>query len=141
MKRLTADVAKAALSEEEQYYNCVYCKKDKNREYDGLVCYRDGDREMNLLDFIRDINEAANAEPLPEDNGDLDRLMYMHENNLSEFRNFRDRLAFIYCNLCSMAELRDLVEAYENTGMTPAEAQLIILMENFDYSIRHRTEN
>ena len=118
MKRLTVDKGTKDMTMIELAHNCCYTK---NKE----AWYRDYDKDMSARDFARNImvkhgfwkgNEdgtLASQELMKDDVFDdtmLDLLQFGEEDQ-------EGLIALFYRNLWAMAELRDTLKAYEDTGV------------------------
>ena len=111
MKRLTVDKTAREMSGVELAHNCMYAR-------DRWARYRDFDKDMDLFDFIREFANAEKTE-LPADNEVvaemlLDGLQYSIGNPFG-------RVALVYNLMWAMADLRERLKAYEDTGLTPEE--------------------
>lgn len=111
MKRLTVDKTAREMSGVELAHNCMYAR-------DRWARYRDYDNDMDLFDFIREYGKAEKTE-LPADNEVvaemlLDGLQYSIGNPFG-------RVALVYNLMWAMADLRETLKAYEDTGLTPEE--------------------
>ena len=111
MKRLTVDKTAREMSGVELAHNCMYAR-------DRWARYRDFDKDMDLFDFIREFANAEKTE-LPADNEVvaemlLDGLQYSIGNPFG-------RVALVYNLMWAMADLRETLKAYEDTGLTPEE--------------------
>lgn len=111
MKRLTVDKSAREMTGIELAHNCMYSR-------DRWARYRDFDKDMDLFDFIRVFANAEKTE-LPADNEEaadmlLDGLQYSIDNPFG-------RVALVYNLMWAMADLRERLKAYEDTGLTPEE--------------------
>lgn len=111
MKRLTTNKEAREMTGIELAHNCMY-------SYDGWARYRDFDKDMDLFDFIREFAKAEN-EGLPADNevaADMlmDGLQYGIDNPFG-------RVALVYNLMWAMADLRETLMEYEDTGLAPKE--------------------
>lgn len=111
MKRLTVDKSARDMTGVELAHNCMYAR-------DRWARYRDFDKDMDLFDFIREFANAEKTE-LPADNEVaaemlLDGLQYSIGNPFG-------RVALVYNLMWAMADLRETLKAYEDTGLTPEE--------------------
>lgn len=111
MKRLTVNKSAREMTGIELAHNCMY-------SHDGWARYRDFDKDMDLFDFIREFAKAEN-EGLPADSEVvaemlLDGLQYGIDNPFG-------RVALVYHLMWAMADLRETLKAYEDTGLAPEE--------------------
>ncbi|WP_321028203.1 DUF551 domain-containing protein [Eisenbergiella tayi] len=111
MKRLTVDKSAREMTGTELAHNCMYA-------HDRWARYRDFEKDMDLFDFIRVFANAEKTE-LPADNEEaadmlLDGLQYSIDNPFG-------RVALVYNLMWAMADLRERLKAYEDTGLTPEE--------------------
>ena len=111
MKRLTVDKSAREMTGTELAHNCMYAR-------DRWARYRDFDKDMDLFDFIREFAKAENV-GLHDDNEVaaemlLDGLQYSIDNPFG-------RVALVYNLMWAMADLRERLKAYEDTGLTPEE--------------------
>ena len=111
MKRLTVDKSAREMTGTELAHNCMYAR-------DRWARYRDFDKDMDLFDFIRVFANSEKTE-LPADNEEaadmlLDGLQYSIDNPFG-------RVALVYNLMWAMADLRERLKAYEDTGLTPEE--------------------
>lgn len=112
MKRLTVEKTVREMTGTELAHNCMYAR-------DRWAWYRNFDKDMNLLDFIREFGKVEKAGALPADNevlGEmlLDGLQYGIDNPFG-------RVALVYNLMWAMADLREGLKAYEDTGLTPEQ--------------------
>ncbi len=116
MKRLTVEKPVREMNMSELSHNCVYIK-------DGWVQYRDYDTDIDLLEFIRNLNNNIGASQLPKDR---EILEFVLNENLQYPLTDRDGLiAFIYNLMWNMAELRQKLIPYEDLGVTPEQIREI----------------
>lgn len=113
MKRLTVDKSAGEMTGTELAHNCMYAR-------DRWARYRDFDKDMDLFDFIRGFANDEKIE-LPADNEVaaemlLDGLQYGIDNPFG-------RVALVYNLMWAMADLRECLKAYEDTGLTPDQIQ------------------
>ena len=111
MKRLTVDKSAREMTGTELAHNCMYAR-------DRWARYRDFEKDMDLFDFIRVFANSEKTE-LPADNEEaadmlLDGLQYSIDNPFG-------RVALVYNLMWAMADLRERLKAYEDTGLTPEE--------------------
>lgn len=111
MKRLTVDKSAGEMTGTELAHNCMYAR-------DRWARYRDFDKDMDLFDFIRGFGKAEKIE-LPADNEVtaemlLDGLQYGIDNPFG-------RVALVYNLMWAMADLRETLKSYEDTGLTPEQ--------------------
>lgn len=111
MKRLTVDKSAREMTGTELAHNCMYAR-------DRWARYRDFDKDMDLFDFIRGFANAEKIE-LPADNEVaaemlLDGLQYGIDNPFG-------RVALVYNLMWAMADLRETLKSYEDTGLTPEQ--------------------
>lgn len=129
MKRLTVNKDTKDMTMVELAHNCCYVK-------DGEAWYRDYDKDISARDFIRRImvkhgywkeNEdgiLASQELLKDETFDdtmIDLLQFEEEDR-------EGLIALFYRNLWAMAELRDTLKAYEDTGLEPIQIKHIKAM-------------
>lgn len=110
MKRMTTKKPVKEMNMMELAHNCMYAK-------DGWARYRDFEIDMDLRDFIRKYNDAVGGEPLPEDNDELgEELM----DNLQYGIDYEPgRVALIYRLMWALADVREALMRYEDTGIEP----------------------
>ena len=107
MKRTTIEKPAGEMNMVELAHNCMYAK-------DRWAWYRDYDSDMDLRDFIRKFSEAEGASELPEDNEALSDILM---DNLQYGINDPDGRTALVCRLMwAMADLRETLMEYENTG-------------------------
>lgn len=109
MKRLTVDKSAREMTGTELAHNCMYAR-------DRWARYRDFDKDMDLFDFIRGFANAEKIE-LPADNEVaaemlLDGLQHGIDNPFG-------RVALVYNLMWAMADLRETLKSYEDTGLAP----------------------
>lgn len=129
MKRLTVNKDTKDMTMVELAHNCCYVK-------DGEAWYRDYDKDISARDFIRRImvkhgywkeNEdgiLASQELLKDETFDdtmIDLLQFGEEDQ-------EGLIALFYRNLWAMAELRDTLKEYEDTGLEPIQIKHIKAM-------------
>lgn len=109
MKRMTTEKPVKEMNMMELAHNCMYAK-------DGWARYRNFEIDTDLRDFIRKFSEAEGSE-LPDDNETLDDILM---DNLQYGINDPDgRTALVYRLMWAMAELREALMRYEDTGIEP----------------------
>lgn len=114
MKRLTVEKPASEMNMVELAHNCMYAK-------DRWAWYRDYDSDMDLRDFIRKFSEAEGVSKLPEENEALADILM---DDLQYGINDPDgRTALVYRLMWAMADLRETLMDYENTGMSPKEIE------------------
>lgn len=111
MKRLTVDKPAREMTGIELAHNCMYSR-------DGWARFQNFDKDEDLFDFIRKFAKAEN-EGLPDDDEMvaeilLDGLQYGIDNPFG-------RVALVYNLMWAMADLRETLKAYEDTGLDPEE--------------------
>ena len=106
MKRLTVEKPASEMNMVELAHNCMYAK-------DRWAWYRDYDSDMDLRDFIRKFSEAEGIE-LPDDNKTLDDILM--DNLQYGINDPNGRTALVYRLMWAMADLRETLMEYENTG-------------------------
>lgn len=117
MKRTTIEKPAGEMNMVELAHNCMYAK-------DRWAWYRDYDSDMDLRDFIRKFSEAEGASELPEDNEALSDILM---DNLQYGINDPDgRTALVYRLMWAMADLRETLMEYENTGVNPKEIENLL---------------
>lgn len=129
MKRLTVNKDTKDMTMVELAHNCCYVK-------DREAMYRDYDKNLSARDFIRDImvkhgswqgNEdgiLASRELLKDETFDdtmIDLLQFGEEDQ-------EGLIALLYRNLWAMAELRDTLKEYEDTGLEPEQVKYLNAM-------------
>lgn len=111
MNRLTIDKASGEMTMTELAHNCMYV-------CDRWAWYRDFEQEMDLRDFIRAFSKAEGKE-LTEDNEELEEDLY---NNLQYgIDDTSGRVALVYRLMWALADLRERLKSYEDTGLQPGE--------------------
>lgn len=116
MRRLTIEKPAKEMNMTELAYNCMYAK-------DGWAWYRDFDHAMDLRDFIREFSAAVGACELPEDNEELDEVLI--DDLQYDIDNPSGRVALIYRLMCAMADLREMLKAYEDIELMPEELVML----------------
>lgn len=126
MNRLTVNKDTKDMTMVELAHNCCYIK-------DREAMYRDYDKDISARDFIRDImvkhgswqgNEdgiLASQELLKDETFDdtmIDLLQFGEEDQ-------EGLIALLYRNLWAMAELRDTLKEYEDTGLYPERVKYL----------------
>ena len=114
--RLTTEITTHDMNTVELALNSAYIDADKN------VRYRDYDRDVDarqltvkLLDVLADTpNEFISDE-------DFD--MYMAELLSDPIDSIDGLIALFYRNLWAMAELRERLKEYEDTGLSPEDIE------------------
>lgn len=129
MKRLTVNKDTKDMTMVELAHNCCFVKN-------GEAWYRDYDKDISARDFIRRImvkhgywkeNEdgiLASQELLKDETFDdtmIDLLQFGEEDR-------EGLIALLYRNLWAMAELRDALKEYEDTGLEPIQIKHIKAM-------------
>lgn len=142
MKRLTVNKDTKDMTMVELAHNCCYVK-------DGEAWYRDYDKDISARDFIRRImvkhgywkeNEdgiLASQELLKDETFDdimIDLLQFGEEDR-------EGLIALFYRNLWAMAELRDTLKAYEDTGLYPVRIKMLNSMYQGGLRDRKRMED
>ncbi len=116
MKRLTVEKPASEMNMIDLAHNCMYAK-------DRWAWYRDYDSDMDLRDFIRKFSEAEGIE-LPDDNKTLDDILV--DNLQYGINDPNGRTALVYRLMWAMADLRETLMDYENTGVNPKEIEGMI---------------
>lgn len=117
MKRTTIEKPACEMNMVELAHNCMYAR-------DRWAWYRDYDSDMDLRDFIRKFSEAEGASELPEDNEALSDILM---DDLQYGINDPDgRTALVYRLMWAMADLRETLMDYENTGVNPKEIENLL---------------
>ena len=116
MKRTTIEKPASEMNMVELAHNCMYAK-------DGWAWYRDYDSDMDLRDFIRRFSEAEGSE-LPDDNETLDDILM--DNLQYGINDPHGRTALVYRLMWAMADLRETLMDYENTGVNPKEIENLL---------------
>lgn len=137
MNRLTVDKDTKDMNMVELAHNGCYVK---NKE----AWYRDYDKDLTARDFVRNImvkhglwqesedGILASQELMKDDIFDdtMFDLLQFGEEDKEGF------IALFYRNLWAMAELRDTLKAYEDTGLYPAQIKMLNSM--YQDSLRDR---
>lgn len=146
MKRLTVNKDTKDMTMVELAHNCCYVK-------DGEAWYRDYDKDISARDFIRRImvehgfwqkgekSILASQELLKDETFDdtmIDLLQFGEEDK-------EGFIALFHRNLWAMAELRDTLKAYEDTGLHPVQIKMLNSMyqdrkKMEDYYCNHRQQ-
>lgn len=117
MHRITTKKPAKEMNMTELAYNCMYAK-------DGWAWYRDFETDMDLRDFIRNYNVAAGGTPLSEDNEELG------EELLDDLQYGIDyapgRAALMYRLMWALADMREALMGYEDTGLTPDQIEALL---------------
>lgn len=117
MKRTTIEKPAGDMNMVELAHNCMYAK-------DRWAWYRDYDSDIDLRDFIRRFSEAEGASKLPDDNEALaDILMDDLQYGINDPNG---RTALVYRLMWAMADLRETLMEYENTGVNPKEIENLL---------------
>ena len=142
MERLTVDKDTKDMTMVELAHNCCYGK-------DSEAMYRDYDKDISARDFIRSImvkhgfwkenkdSILASQELLKDDIFDdsmIDLLQFGEEDQ-------EGLIALLYRNLWAMAELRDTLKAYEDTGLYPEQIKMLHSMYLDSLEYIKRTED
>ena len=117
MERLTMDKPVGEMSMLELAHNCCYIK-------DGYARYRDYEKDYNTIDFILYLRIAYNFSYLPENEDAFDTQMLEDLQHGPE--KIEGLIALFYRNLWAMAELRERLKGYEDTGLTTTMIQDLI---------------
>lgn len=112
MKRLTSDKKTKEMTMTELAHNCMHVRG-------RYAWYRNYDKDMNLFDFIRVFNEAEKSSDLPADDEVLAEILT--DNLQYDIDNPAGRVALVYCIMWAMADLREVLKGYEDTGVTPEQ--------------------
>ena len=150
MKRLTVNKDTKDMNMVELAHNGCYVK---NKE----AWYRDYDKDLSARDFVRNImvkhgfwqegkdSILASQELMKDDIFDdtMFDLLQFGEEDREGF------IALFYRNLWAMAELRDTLKAYEDTGLYPEQIKMLNSMyqdslrdrkKMEDYYFKHRQQ-
>lgn len=115
MDRLTTEKPVKDMTMTELALNGCYIDKT------GWARYRDYDTDIDARDFARKLLERYEPDPLiPEETGDLEELLF-DELQYGALDHAGSLVALVYMMICSMAELRAHLAAYEDTGLEPEE--------------------
>ena len=117
MKRLTVEKPASEMNMVELAHNCMYAK-------DRWAWYRDYDSDMDLRDFIRRFSVAEGASKLPDDNEILDIILM--DDLQYGINDPNGRTALVYRLMWAMADLRETLMDFENTGVNPKEIEGMI---------------
>ncbi len=122
MKRLTVNKDTKDMNMVELAHNCCYVK---NRE----AMYRDYDKDLSARDFIRDIMVKHGFWKENKD-GTLASQELLKDDTMIDLMQFGEGdpeglIALLYRNLWAMAELRDTLKAYEDTGVCPEQVKYL----------------
>ena len=112
MKRTTTEKPAKEMNMTELAHNCMY---QKNR----WAWYRDYDSDMDLRDFIRRFGQAEGASKLPDDDGDLAEVLM--DDLQYDINDPNGRTALVYRLMWALADVREALMRYEDTGLTPEE--------------------
>lgn len=150
MNRLTVNKETKDMTMVELARNCCYIK-------DREAMYRDYEKNLSARDFIRRImvkygyweeNEDSilAREELINDETFDDTIIDLFQFGEDDQEGL---IALLYRNLWAMAELRDTLKAYEDTGLTPEQIKILNGMYHRDlrnvekiedYYTRHRQQ-
>lgn len=110
MRRTTTEKSVKDMNMMELAHNCMFSRN-------GWAWYRDFDREMDLRDFIREFSAAEGVCDLSGDNDELE------EELLDDLQYDIDyapgRVALMYRLMWALADVRETLMEYEDTGLTP----------------------
>jgi len=110
MERLTKDDVKN-MGMVELSHNQVFVK-------DGWAWYRDYDREISAISFVKEMF-ARNGIEYPENEEEFGD--YMIDLLQDGYETIDGMIAMIYRLIWSMADVRENLKTYEDTGLTPEE--------------------
>lgn len=118
MKRLTTDKPTKEMTMTELAHNCMISK-------DQWAVYRDYDQEIDLQDLIIQLSQdLPGSRYWPMEKEHIDELLCEYlQLPLSDPDGL---LGFIYRNLWAMADLRERLKAYEDTGLKPEAIKAIV---------------
>ena len=126
MDRLTTNKPAGEMTMTELAHNGCY------RGEDGWARYRDYDTDIDARDLARKLLERYEPEqPLPEENRALEDLLF-DELQYGPLDHAGALVALVYNMIWSMADLRERLAAYEDTGLEPDEVRGLLT--------QHRTE-
>lgn len=131
MKRLTSDNV-SEMDVRQLALNQVYIGPDR------WVQYVEGpDRECSVCDLIRTASEALDVElPILSDENLFDLMADWLQYGAEEPEGV---VAILYRALCAMAEVRDKLSRYEDTGLEPEEVKTAIdnAAKEFELTPKH----
>lgn len=113
MERLTKENVKE-MGMYELSHNQVFVK-------DGWAWYRDYEREVSAVDLAKEMF-ARNGIEYPTDQEDFDE--YMLDLLSDGYETVDGMIAMIYRLIWSMADIRESLKAYEDTGLTSEQVSL-----------------
>lgn len=119
MKRLTSDKPVAEMGVLELAHNSCYAANGEAR-------YRDYELDIDARSLVRKLlKELANGNDAFSCNEDLDQWMvdYLQDG----MDSIEGLIALFYRNLWAMADLRERLKAYEDTGLSPEQ---LVEMDN-----------
>jgi hypothetical protein len=115
MERLTKENVKE-MNMLELSHNQVFVR-------DGWAWYRDYDREVSAVSLVKEMF-ARNGIEYPTDQEEFGD--YMLELLADGYETIDGMIAMIYRLIWSMADVREALKSYEDTGLTPEEIKGLI---------------
>jgi hypothetical protein len=112
MERLTLENVKE-MGMYQLAHNHVFVK-------DGWAWYRDYERELSVIDFIKEI-ACRNGIELPSDDDEFGDIMM--DNLQDGYQTMDGMIAMYYVSLWGMADIRETLKPYEDTGLKPEEIE------------------
>lgn len=131
MKRLTSDNV-SEMDVRQLALNQVYIGPDRRARY-----VEGPDRECSVCDLIRTASEALDVElPILSDENLFDLMADWLQYGAEEPEGV---VAILYRALCAMAEVRDKLSRYEDTGLEPEEVKTAIdnAAKEFELTPKH----
>lgn len=113
MKRLTTNKNVSDMGMYELAHNCCYAK-------DRTARYRDFEMDMDARDFARNLMTTLTDDELPVDDDAFDEEV-LENLQYDPFGSVIGLIALFYRNLWAMADLRERLQAYEDTNLTPEQ--------------------
>lgn len=124
MDRLTTNKPVQDMSMTELAHNGCYVGEN------GWARYRDYDADIDARDLARKLLERYEPEQhIPEEDGALEEFLY-DECQFSATDHMGALVALVYNMIWSMADLRERLAAYEDTGLEPEEIKHIAEIDN-----------
>lgn len=114
--RLTTDKDVSEMSMVELAHNCCYAKDRKAR-------YRDYDDDIDARDMARVLMKKYAKVELSQDDERFEQEMCEYLECGSDICEF---IATFYRNMWAMANLRERLKEYEDTGLTPEQAKEVL---------------
>lgn len=116
MKRLTSDKPVSEMGMSELAYNSCYIK-------DGKARYRDYNLDEDARRLTRKfLMDYADGDDSFTSDDDFDDWMVSYlQYGMDGVENIEVMIALLYRNLLAMADLREALKAYEDTGLSPEQ--------------------